>query len=656
MCQDDQNRIGVPVDGALGVWIRYSALPRRSPFAPKTWPRSGLTDVGGGWFEIDLSPLGLADGVYEYEFVIERSDPADPQRTINVVAHDPYAPEVTRYAGTRGVFHIAAGKRIVPPFDWSGEPDLSQLPGNHQLVIYELPMRWVEPPEEGYARQVGLGTFDKATYEHLAYWKRLGINAIELTPVQDSPDTLNWGYGTRFFLAPDLDMGGPYDLKMFILECHRQGIRVILDVVMNHSRRCPLEDLAFDRFYLRDAGDADQRGYLLGDEDKEEKKDRPDWGGRIFRYAHPVNNRFWGREFHYRMASYWIKEYHIDGFRIDEFKGINNWDFISEFSRRAHEANGRCHPGRPFVVIAEDSWRRPNATKPYSDNRPVVDAIWDFDFQEGLRRLVTNTWHTEWKKPEGGRRELVTALLRGDRLWNEGDKEWREHGFTNLAQRVIYPTSHDVEGRHERRLWDFLLEQAAQVTGDHSVPGIERSQAALEMQVAAFALTCTALGIPMFLAGEEFAEAHDLPHWDWRLKMSDVVDWYRRELPGHKEVLRRVSELIALRCTAACLHWHCLRFFGFQDEDGFHPTFNENEGERVFAFCRPGNQQVGSPQQVIVVANCQAKKYDSFVLNSWPWGSLPIEEIGAKGQPLPRITGSGASLALEPFQVRVFRT
>jgi len=641
----DRNILRIPVDGASGVWLRYSPLPRSRFFDPGTWPQTQLTDAGGGWFQVDLASLHLADGAYEYEFVIARPEPGNPGKTIT--APDPFAWELTRYGGNRGIFQIANGTRIPPPFDWSGEPDLSGLPGNHQMVIYELPMRWVDAPEEGYARQVGLGTFDKATYEHLQYWQDLGINAIELTPVQDSPDTLNWGYGTRFFLAPDFDMGGPYDLKMFILECHRRGIRVLLDLVMNHSRGCPLQDLAFDRFYLRKPDDA--RGYFLTDDDKdkEESKDRQDWGGSLFRYAHAVNGVHWGRDFHYEVARYWIEEYHIDGFRLDEFKGINNWDFIREFTRKAQEVNRQRFPGRPFLVIAEDSHRRAQAAKD-----GVVNAIWDFDFQEGLRRLVTDTWHTEWQKPEGGRRELAEHLLKGDKLWNEGEKKYRDHGFTDLAQRVIYPTSHDVQGDIEQRLWNFLMERAGDVTGDHSVPGVVRSQAALEMQVAAFALTLTAVGIPMFLAGEEFAEAHDLPHWDWRQKMSDVVDWYRREQPGHQEVLARVKGLVDLRRRASCLHWNRLEFFALQN--GFHQNFNNNGGERIFAFCRPGNQDPGKKGQVIVVANCGKTQYQPFILDSWPWGSLPLAEAGGKKQPLPAVAGGHASLNLDPFQVRVF--
>ena len=80
---------------------------------------------------------------------------------------------------------------------------------------------------------VELGTFDKVIFEHLDDLAGMGINCIELLPIEDSPQTLNWGYGTRFFFAPDYDIGTPVDAKFFVKQCHLRGIRVFLDIVMN---------------------------------------------------------------------------------------------------------------------------------------------------------------------------------------------------------------------------------------------------------------------------------------------------------------------------------------------------------------------------------------------------------------------------------------
>ena len=59
-------------------------------------------------------------------------------------------------------------------------------------------LRWMDNGDVEQLRQVGLGTFDKLLFEHLNAIADLGVNAIELLPIQDSADTLNWGYGTRF--------------------------------------------------------------------------------------------------------------------------------------------------------------------------------------------------------------------------------------------------------------------------------------------------------------------------------------------------------------------------------------------------------------------------------------------------------------------------
>lgn len=657
------DEIRIPAVGAQRVLLRLSPLPRAGDFQPASWRHAPLARVGGAageWWRIDVVTLGLADGAYEYEFVIER------QGSAPVVVPDPYAEEVTRFAGTRGVFYCRDGHRIRPSFSWEGEmPSGRALPDNNELVIYELPMRWVDAPSDAHDRQVGLGTFDKALFEHLDYLEWLGINAIELLPVQDSPDTLNWGYGTRFFFAPDLDMGATFDLKLFIKGCHQRGMRVILDVVMNHSRSCPLEQLAYDMFYL-----------ASGSEEPDSNGDwRNDWGGRLFRYREQRHGAFHARNFHFGMAEFWIREYRIDGFRLDEFKGIDNWDFLRDFRAHARAVQQRHYPGRPFIVIAEDSWRRAQIT--HVAHGPVVDSMWDFDFRDELRRLVNDDMQSAQGQPS--RAERVQALLGGSRLWDDMRKGWRQlpagggwadAGFHDMAQRVTYCTSHDVEGHHEQRLLPYFIDRMkyrwsewdhGRFEANLNPPALDQAYRgvgyAMAQVHAAFALMLTTAGIPMFLAGEEFAELHDTAHHDWRQKMSDPVDWRRASLPGHRDLLAQVRELILLRRHHAALRRNEIIFFGMQGESGtgFHPRFNQSSGPRVFACCRTAGRPPGSPGQVVVVANCGEERHERFVLD-WPWGDMPLGEHGGRGQPLPTIADRRADLALMPYQVRIFAT
>jgi 1,4-alpha-glucan branching enzyme len=408
----DLSNICIPCPNAQSVQIRYLDLPRHGKIGetlePKVkleleWKYADLKNKGDGWWEIDLSTLKLPDGEYEYEFVVTRNNE-------ELIEADPYAEEITRFGGYRGVFQIKNGQRVRPDFSWDDEINSGKpLPNNNEIVIYELPIRWVDSCPESYDRHVGLGTFDQVIFEKLKYFIELGVNAIELLPVQDSPDTLNWGYGTRFFFTTDYDMGSPIDLKLFVKLCHQNGIRVIMDVVMNHaSSKCPLNDLAHDWFFVN------------------AQKDRDAWGGVLFWYDNPINGKYYSRDFQYAVMNFLIKEYHIDGFRLDEFKGIKNYDFVEEFRTQAWDIQQKTFPGRPFIVIAEDSWRRAEITQNLNlcnhKISKVVDSMWDFTFRDELRRLVSNSIHTNYGEPS--RSDHMKALIKGDRVIDVN--HWRQ--------------------------------------------------------------------------------------------------------------------------------------------------------------------------------------------------------------------------------------
>jgi 1,4-alpha-glucan branching enzyme len=631
----------LPVPDANEVAIRFAPLQDRDRFAPLTWRSEKLerSSSVNGIFQVDLRSLNLMDGTYEYEFVVD-GDQRSP-------IADPFADEIVRFGGYRSVFRIQNRQRVLEQFSWTDEfPAGETLPENNEVVIYELPLRWVGGALD---RQVGLGTFDDAIFEHLDDLAELGINAIELLPSQDSSDTINWGYGTRFFYAPDLDLGTPLEMKFFVKACHQRGIRVLLDVVMNHSRKCPLEQLAGGWYYLSTGN---------------EEGDRPDWGGRIFRYAKPIAGSYHAREFHYQMAEHWISQYRIDGFRIDEFKGINNWDFIQQFCDRAWAEHSRLFPDRPFLVIAEDSWCRSEVTKDLGTNpngHRVVDAIWNFSFQAEMRRLLTNELTTAWG--QSSRRDRIDACVSGEKCWDAWLNSYRE-GFSDLANNIIYFTSHDVQqaermmtlflqrGLRQNDLGDGSLENIRQIVDQlpeqpRAVQQLHAS--ALERAGSAFALLLTSVGIPMFLAGEEHGDVHDLPCGDWRLKMSDPVDWGRSKLPTHAALRSRVKDLIELRTSHAALQRNEVEFFYF------HPEIDEDRGARVFAYCRTAGKTVGRRGQVIVVANLGEQEFPVFDI-PWPWRADSITERAPSAGSRPTLIANQRQLriSLAPFQVRVF--
>ncbi|MES9971920.1 MAG: alpha-amylase family glycosyl hydrolase [Candidatus Thiodiazotropha sp.] len=641
----------IPAPAQSRIELRFANILLRDRYDPQGWRRESLTAVVGrpGWFEIDLHALDLEDGDYEYEFIKDGLND-------HPIA-DPYAVQITRFGGYRGVFHIREGRRWQQPFSWEDEfTPGNELRNNHQLVIYEMPMRWMESAPEK-ARQVGLGTFEKVVFAHLDRLKTLGINAIELLPVQDSPDTLNWGYGTRFFFAPDIDMGPPVELKFFVKHCHRRGIRVIFDVVMNHARNCPLAQLDYDR-------------YFLSNEDEERSHRGEDYGAKLFRYWPDQQGQTPSWDFQLRMAEYLITEYHADGFRIDEFKGINHWAFVQRFRDHAWHVHQQAFPGRPFLVIAEDSWRRAVITYQRADNpnrRKVTDSMWNFAFRDELRRVFSGHLHTAWGEPS--RRQRLRWMIDGSQTWNDWSRR-AEPGFYDLSQAVNYLTSHDVEQDEEKRIMNYLLAPMLDSQGyrgtvddirwvtDHLDSGADDQQRflhglALERLRSAFCLLLTSVGIPMILAGDEFGDVHDLDHTNWRLKMSDPVDWQRLDASANNRALwNKVTELIALRTAHPALTRNDTAFFYF------HPDFDRNDGAKVFAYCRTRGQALGAADQIVMVGNIGPESYARYNL-PWHWMAIDqIEEIAPPGQraPLEHNDAGSIRLSLAAYQVRVFAT
>ena len=152
----------------------------------------------------------------------------------------------------------------------------------------------------------------KTLIDTLDYLDNLGINAIELMPINEFEGNSSWGYNPSFYFAPDKYYGPKNDLKAFIDECHRRSIVVIQDIVLNHSYgQSPLIRLYWDS-----------------------TNSRPAVNNPWYNVRSPNNVYSWGYDFNHesnhtnsfvdRVLRYWIEEYKIDGFRLDFTKGFTN--------------------------------------------------------------------------------------------------------------------------------------------------------------------------------------------------------------------------------------------------------------------------------------------------------------------------------------------
>ncbi|RXQ96273.1 T9SS type A sorting domain-containing protein [Ancylomarina salipaludis] len=175
------------------------------------------------------------------------------------------------------------------------------VPDKKDLVIYELHVRDF----------VSTGNI-KTVKDTLDYLERLGVNAIELMPFNEFEGNDSWGYNPSFYFAPDKAYGTKEDYKAFVNECHKRGIAVLMDMVLNHSfGQSPFLRMYFDGTKPT----AESPWYNV-----ENNFENPD--------AH------WGYDFNHtsqatkdlvdRINAYWMTEYHIDGFRFDFTKGFSN--------------------------------------------------------------------------------------------------------------------------------------------------------------------------------------------------------------------------------------------------------------------------------------------------------------------------------------------
>ncbi|HVX45128.1 MAG TPA: malto-oligosyltrehalose trehalohydrolase [Mycobacteriales bacterium] len=233
--------------------------------------------------------------------------------------------------------------------DWTGKP----LPGG---VIYELHIGTFTPE----------GTFGAAAgrLDHLV---ELGIDFVEVLPVNAVNGTHNWGYDGVGWYAVHEPYGGPDGFKRFVDACHHRGIGVILDVVYNHLG--PSGNY-LDRFgpYLTDAG-ASTWGKFVN-------LDQP--GSDTVR-RHIVDN-----------ALMWLRDYHVDGLRLDAVHAFSDHRAIHLLEQLATEVDElAAHVRRPLSLIAESDLNDPRLISSREAGGYGLAAQWSDDFHHALHTLLT---------------------------------------------------------------------------------------------------------------------------------------------------------------------------------------------------------------------------------------------------------------------------
>jgi len=357
------------------------------------------------WIQVDnLNP----NTAYAYQFLIESTiRVADPYSELLLDPfNDPYIsnttyPNLKAYPTGKTTGIVSVMQANQPTYTW--KTATFNRPAKNNLVIYELLIRDFTTAHS-YA----------STLEKLDYLVNMGINAIELMPVNEFEGNLSWGYNVSYYFAPDKYYGTKTALQNFIDECHAKGIAVILDMVLNHSfGQSPMVQMYFDGtrptvinpWFNTDAKHPYNVGYDFNHESAATKA------------------------FSKNVMKFWMQQYKIDGFRFDLSKGFTQNTSNNDATFAAYDASR--------VAI----WKEYNSfIKSIDPNNFYVILEHFADASE--EKVLAEDGMMFWNNLNHNMNEATMGWLgNSDFSWAFFDK----HGFSRSENLVNYIESHDEE-------------------------------------------------------------------------------------------------------------------------------------------------------------------------------------------------------------------
>ncbi|MGW1449804.1 malto-oligosyltrehalose trehalohydrolase [Micromonospora sp. NPDC002411] len=388
-----------------------------------------------GWWQVDVPDAGP-----DYSFLLNDDetplpDPRSPWQPAGV--HGPSR----RYDHADFAWSDSA---------WTGR----QLPGS---ILYELHIGTFTPE----------GTFD-AAIDRLDHLVTLGVDLIELLPVNAFNGEHNWGYDGVCWYAPHEPYGGPDGLKRFVDAAHAKGLGVILDVVYNH--------------FGPSGAYAPRFGPYLAEQSNS-------WG-RSINLDGPHSDEV--RRYIIDSVLMWLRDYHVDGLRLDAVHALPDSRAIPLLEELAIDVESlSTHLGRPLSLIAESDLNDPRLITPREAGGFGLHAQWNDDAHHALHTLLTG--ERQGYYGDFGSLETLSDVLTGG-FFHAGT--WssfrnRHHGRP-LDSRVpghrlvAYLQNHDQIGNR--------------ATGDR----ISASLSPALLRVGAV-LLLTAPFTPMLFMGEEWA-------------------------------------------------------------------------------------------------------------------------------------------------------
>ena len=396
-----------------------------------------LEQVEDGWWSAEVTEAGPGT---EYVFFLDGKDQPLP---------DPRSASQPR--GVNGPSYLVDHQA----FAWTDEAWHARP--LQAAIIYELHVGTFTPE----------GTCDGAVAK-LDYLKDLGITHVELLPFAEFPGANGWGYDGVDLFAPHASYGGPDGLKRLVDACHAKGLAVIMDVVYNHFGPSGNYVGSFGP-YFTDAH-------------------KTPWGDAV---NLEDAGSYEVRRFFCDNALMWLRDYHIDGLRLDAvhaYMDRSAINFMEQLAAEVRTLEGLT--GRHYTVIAESDLNDPRLITPREAHGYGFDAQWSDDFHHS-----------------------VVALLTGDRSGYYADFGDLADLGKALTEAYVYSGQYSdfrerVHGRPAQGLpgWRFLgySQNHDQIGNRAKGERLEHLTDVSRAKIAA-ALTLLAPFVPMLFQGEEWA-------------------------------------------------------------------------------------------------------------------------------------------------------
>jgi 1,4-alpha-glucan branching enzyme len=441
---------------------------------------------GSGIWEIFVPGIG-AGALYKFE--IRTRDGHLRLKTDPVAREMEHPPQTaSRVCASYHVWQDQAFMQARSQRDITREP----------VSVYEVHLgSWARVPEENN-RWLTYRELAPRLVEHVL---RLGFTHIELMPVAEHAYYPSWGYQVTGYFAPTARYGTPDDFRFFVDYCHQRGVGVIMDWVPAHF---PKDDFSLRRF----------DGTALYEHEDPRRAEHPDWGTLIFNFG-----RLEVRNYLIANALYWLKEFHIDGLRVDAVASM----LYLDYSRKEGEWMPNPYGGRENIE-AIDFLRAVNAV--IREDVPGAFTVAE----------ESTAWGGITRPPQEGGLGFTFK-------WNMG---WM-HDTLGFFQKEPVHRKYHVDQLTFSMLYEYTERFINSISHDEVVHGkgslVDKMPGDFWQKLANLRLLLayqfTRPGKQLLFMGTEFAQHHE-----WNVDAS--LDWHIADHPQRRALQEYISELSRL--------------------------------------------------------------------------------------------------------------